>query len=244
MTGLGTTFLITRRELSTYLRSMTGYVIAAILLLVDGLLFNIFAIGGDEKLSVVVLGEFFFYTSGLTLIASVFISMRLVAEERQTGTLVLLTSSPVLDEQIVAGKFLSGFLFLAMVLGLSVFMPLLILVNGKISFGHLAAGYLGLLLLGSAAMAIGTLGSALARTQVLAAIFSGCMVTAMVLAWMLVRVTERPFSDVFASLAIHGKHFQPFQLGSIHLRDVVYYLMVTMVALFAAVRVMEARRWR
>lgn len=241
---MSATMLIARRELGSYLRSMTGYVIAAILLLVDGLLFNIFAIGGDDKLSAQVLAQFFFYTSGLTMIASVFLSMRLVAEERQTGTLVLLTSSPVLDGEIVLGKFLSGFLFLAMVLALTLFMPLLILVNGKIAPGHLVAGYLGLLLLGSAAMAIGTLGSALARTQVLAAISSACLLTAMVLAWMLVKVTERPFSDVFASLAIHGKHFIPFQEGTIHLRDVVYYLMVTLVALFAAVRVMEARRWR
>lgn len=241
---MSATMLIARRELGTYLRSMTGYVIAAILLLVDGLLFNIFAIGGPDKLSAVVLAQFFFYTSGLTMIASVFISMRLVAEERQTGTLVLLTSSPVMDGQIIVGKFLSGFLFLAMVLGLTLFMPLLIMVNGKVSVGHLAAGYLGLLSLGAACTAIGTLGSALARTQVLAAIFSGCMVTAMVLCWMLVQVTERPFKDVFANLAIHGKHFIPFQQGAIHLRDVVYYLMVTLVALFAAIRVMEARRWR
>jgi ABC-2 type transport system permease protein len=241
---MSATLLIAQRELGTYLRSMTGYVIAAILLLVDGLLFNIFAIGGDDKLSATVLQQFFFYTSGLTMIASVFISMRLVAEERQTGTLVLLTSSPVKDGQIIVGKYLSGFLFLAMVLALTIFMPLLIRVNGKVSMGHLAAGYLGLLLLGSAAMAIGTLGSALARTQVLAAIFSGCMVTAMVLCWMLVHVTERPFNDLFAALAIHGKHFLPFQQGAIHLRDVVYYLMVTLVSLFAAVRVMEARRWR
>lgn len=241
---MSATLLIARRELGTYLRSMTGYVIAAILLLVDGLLFNIFAIGGEDKLSSTVLQQFFFYSSGLTMIASVFISMRLVAEERQTGTLVLLTSSPVQDAQIIIGKYLSGLSFLALVLALTVFMPLLILVNGKVSGGHLVAGYLGLLLLGAAAMAIGTLGSALARTQVLAAIFSGCMVTAMVLAWMLVQVTERPFKDVFANLAIHGKHFLPFQQGTIHLRDVVYYLMVTTVSLFTAVRVMEARRWR
>ena len=238
------TLLITRRELGTYLRSMTGYVIAAILLLVDGLLFNIFAIGGEDKLSAAVLAQFFFFTSGLTMIASVFIAMRLVAEERQTGTLVLLTSSPVKDGQIIVGKFLSGFFFLAMVLALTVFMPLLILVNGKISYGHLLAGYVGLLLLGASSIAIGTLGSVLARTQVLAAILSGGMVTAMVVAWMLVHVTERPFNDVFAALAMHGKHFPPFQQGSIHLRDVVYYLMLTTVSLFAAVRVMEARRWR
>src|SRR4051812_7919103 len=159
---MSATLLITQRELGTYLRSMTGYIIAALLLLVDGLLFNIFAIGGDDKLSAAVIAQFFFYTSGLTMIASVFISMRLVAEERQTGTLVLLTSSPVKDAAIIVGKFLSGWLFLAIVLAVTIYMPLLVLVNGKVSFGHLAAGYLGLLLLSAAAMAIGTLGSTLA----------------------------------------------------------------------------------
>jgi ABC-2 type transport system permease protein len=238
------TLLITQRELGTYLRSMTGYVIAAILLLVNGLLFNIFCLGSDDKLSAAVLSDFFFWTSGVTMVGSVFITMRLLAEERQTGTLVLLTSSPIRDGQIIVGKFLSGFLFLAMYLALTIFMPLLILVNGKISVGHLAAGYFGLLLIASAATAIGTLGSALGRTQVLAAIFSGCMVVALVLCWMLVKVTERPFNDLFASLAIHNKHFLPFQQGAIHLRDVVYYLMVTLVALFTSVQVMEARRWR
>ena len=123
-------------------------------------------------------------------------------------------------------------------------MPLLIFVNGKVSFGHIAAGYLGLLLLGSATLAIGTFGSALARTQVLAAIFSGCIVVALIVSWLLGKVTERPLNDIFVALALHGRHFPPFQAGAIHLRDVVYYLVVTYVALFAATRVLEARRWR
>jgi len=238
------TLLITRRELGSYLRSMTGYVIAALLLLVDGLVFNIWAIGGEDKYSSTVLAQFFIYTSGVTMISSVFISMRLVAEERQTGTLVLLTSSPVRDWEIVLGKFLSAFSFLALVLAITIYMPLLILVNGKIAPGHLAAGYLGLLLLGGACIAIGTLGSALAGTQVLAAIFSGCMVAAMVMLWMLAQVTERPFRDLFNSLALWQKHLPPFAQGTIHLRDVMYYVMVAYVALFGATRVLEARRWR
>jgi ABC-2 type transport system permease protein len=123
-------------------------------------------------------------------------------------------------------------------------MPLLILVNGKISFGHLVAGYLGVLLIGGAGIAIGTFASAIARNQVFAIIFGSCIALAMTLSWMLAKVTERPLNDVFVSLALHGKHFPPFQSGSIHLRDVVYYLMVTYVALFAAIRVMESRRWR
>jgi ABC-2 type transport system permease protein len=170
--------------------------------------------------------------------------MRLLAEERQTGTLVLLTSSPVHDWEIVLGKFLSAFIFLGLITLVTVYMPALIFVNGKISAGHMVAGYLGLLLLGGATIAIGTFGSALARTQVLAAIFTGCMVVALIVCWLLARVTERPFTDVFVALALHGRHFPPFQAGAVHIRDVGYYLMVIYVALFSATRVMEARRWR
>jgi ABC-2 type transport system permease protein len=181
---------------------------------------------------------------GVVMVASVFISMRLFAEERQTGTLVLLASSPVHDWEIVIGKFLAALIFLVLILAATVFMPMLIFVNGKISFGHVAAGYIGLVLLGAASLAIGTFGSSLARTQVLAAIFSGCMVVALVVCWMLAKVTEAPLNDMFTALALHGRHFPPFSSGAIHLRDVGYYLMLTYVALFSATRVMEARRWR
>jgi ABC-2 type transport system permease protein len=241
---MSATLLITRRELGAYLSSMTGYIIAAAVLLINGLLFNVFALGGPDKLSSEVLSQFFYSSSGLTIVASVFISMRLLAEERQTGTLVLLTSSPVHDWEIVLGKFLSAFVFLAMMTLVSVYMPLLVLVNGKVSAGHLVAGYLGLLLLGGATIAVGTFGSALARTQVLAAIFTGAMVVTLIICWLLARVTERPFSDVFVALALHGRHFPPFQAGAVHLRDVGYYLALTYMALFAATRVMETRRWR
>jgi ABC-2 type transport system permease protein len=238
------TLLIARRELGAYLRSMTGYVIAALVLVIDGLLFQAFVLGGPEKLSAEVLSNFFYISSGTTMIASVFISMRLLAEERQTGTLVLLTSSPVHDWEIVLGKFLSAFVFLSMITLATVYMPALIFVNGKVSLGHMAAGYVGLLLLGAAALAIGTFGSALARTQVLAAIFSGVIVVALLICWLLGRVTERPLTDVFTAMALWQRHFPPFQAGQVHLRDIFYYLATTYLALFAATRVMETRRWR
>ena len=237
------TFLIMRRELGSYLRSMSGYVIAAIFLLVVGLLFNAMAMAG-EKLSSEVLSQFFFNTSGLVIAAAVLISMRLFAEERQTGTLVLLASSPVHDWEIVLGKFLSALIFLTLIVAATVFMPLLIFVNGKISLGHMAAGYICLFLIGAATLAIGTFGSSLARTQVLAVIISACITAGLIVCWMLAKVTEAPLNDMFTALALHGRHFPPFQAGAIHLRDVGYYLMVTYVALFSATRVMEARRWR
>jgi ABC-2 type transport system permease protein len=237
-------WLIVRRELGAYLRSMTGYIIVAAVLVIDGILFNAFALGGPDKRSADALRLFFYFSSGTTMIASVFISMRLLAEERQTGTLVLLASSPVRDREIVLGKFLSALIFLALLTLATVFMPMLLMVNGKVSLGHLAAGYLGLLLLGSATLAIGTFGSALARTQVLAAILTGCLVVAMLVLWMLAAITDRPLNEVFHALALYQRHQPPFQAGVIHLRGVVYYVAVTYFALFAATRVLEARRWR
>ena len=239
-----TIFLIARRELSGYLRTMTGFVIIALALLVEGLLFNTFSLGAGEKKSAEVLSTFFYFSSGITMIASVFISMRLLAEERQTGTLALLYSSPVRDAEIVLGKFFSALGFVAIMTLATFYMPLLVMVHGKLSVGQIVVGYLGILLIGSASLAIGTLGSALAKNQVLAAIFSGCILAALVVCWMLAGVTERPLSQVFTAMSLHGGQFQPFQSGILALRSVVYYLAVTYVFLFAATRVLEARRWR
>jgi ABC-2 type transport system permease protein len=236
--------LIARRELAAYLSTLSGYVIIAVVLAVDALMFNTISLGGGTKRSAEVLNSFFYLTSGMTITAAVFISMRLLAEERQAGTISLLYSSPVRDSEIVLGKFLSGLAFLAILIALTMFMPALIFVNGKVSLGHLAAGYLGLLLLGSASLAIGTFGSALSKSQILAVIISGCMVVALLTCWMLAHVTDRPLSDVFTAMAFHNQHFQPFQSGLVHVRDIVYYLAVTYVALLAATRVLEARRWR
>jgi ABC-2 type transport system permease protein len=238
-------WLIARRELAAYLRTMGGYVIAAIVLLINGLLFNVRALGSEQhRLSTEVLTVFFENSSGLVMAASVFLSMRLLAEERQTGSIVLLDSSPVREREIVLGKFFASLAFLVLMTAAGVFMPLLILVNGKLAFGHVAVGYLGLFLLGSASLAIGTLGSALARSQLLAAVISGCLLVGMIIVWMLGAITERPLNDVFFALALWGRHFPPFQAGILQLRDVVYYLAVTYFALFLAVRVLEARRWR
>jgi ABC-2 type transport system permease protein len=239
-----TALLIARRELAAYLRTFNGYLITAAVLMVEGLLYNAYALGAGAKFSAEVLYAFFYLASGTTMIASVFISMRLLAEERQTGTLALLYSSPVRDWEVVFGKYLSALAFIALMTLASFYMPALIFVHGKISVGHILSGYLGLFLLGSACVAVGTFGSALAKSQVLAAVISGGLIVALLVSWLLTRVTEAPFSGVFAGLALHNEHFQPFQSGIIHLKDVAYYLILTYVALFGATRVLEARRWR
>jgi len=243
MTAVRNVLLIAGRELRAMVGTMTGWVILTTVLALDGLLFNAYALEGVRR-SADVLLRFFYFSSGTTMVAAIFVSMRLLAEERQAETLPLLYASPVQDVEIVLGKFLAALGFLAGMTLLTGYMPLLILVHGKVSVGHLAAGYLGLLLLGSASLAVGTFASALARTQIVAGILGGALLVALLLTWQLSRISEPPLASLFAALALFNLHFVPFQSGVVHLRDVAYYLLVTWVLLFAATRVVEARRWR
>jgi ABC-2 type transport system permease protein len=222
-----------------------GYVVAAVTLLLAGLLFYGQALGpaAGARMSTDVLTRFFFTTSGLVSIAAVVLSTRLLAEERQLETLVLLNTSPIRDTQIVAGKYLSALAFLTFITALSLYMPLMIVVNGKISLGQVAVGYFGLILLGSAVIAIGIFASSLTRHALLAAFLGAAFTGIMFLFWPLALVIPYPLSVVFQGMAIHGRHFTGFEVGVLQLKDVVYYLAVTYFFLLMAVKVMEAKRW-
>jgi ABC-2 type transport system permease protein len=234
---------IARREIYAYLRSPLGAVIVAGALLGEGIYF--YWKGLTERLlSAEVLQEFFYGASGATMIASVFLSMRLLAEERQTGTITLLNTAPLRDRDIVLGKFLSAFAVLFVMAALSVYMPLLIFVNGKVSAGHIIVGYLGVLLLGSAALAIGLFASSLARSQVVAVIVASIIVVTMILLWVVARAADPPINAFLSALALHHENFRPFMIGVLELDAVVYYVVVTYFFLLAATKTLEARRWR
>ena len=236
--------LIARRELGAYFNSFWGWAIIAAILVLDGLLFNAFAVSSKPRLSVEVLQDSFRFTFGTMVIASVFLTMRLIAEERQTGTIVLIDSAPLRDWQIVVGKYVSAYTVLSILTLSTLYMPALILVNGKVSLGHIFAGYLGLLLVGAAATAVGTLGSTLARSQLVAGVISGGMLAFLIMCWMLAKITEPPLSDIFSYVSLFDRHFQPFQKGRIQTEDIVYFLTVTFAFLMMSTRFMAVRRWR
>lgn len=244
--ALAATGIIFRREFNAYVRSPMGYIVAAVVLLIDGLLFYAQELGpqGGERLSGQVLEwGFLFNASGMTAVAAVALSIRLVAEERQAGTLLLLDTSPVRDWEILLGKFLSALAFLGFISVATLYMPLMILVNGKIAVGHILIGYLGLTLLGAAVLAIGLFASALTRHQLVAAAVASVITGTLFLFMPLAEIVGPPFGRFFAALTIHGRHWAGFQSGILHLRDVVYYLAMTYFFLFAATKVMEAKRW-
>lgn len=235
--------LIARRELVGYLMSPLGYVIIAALLLLNGVAFNGLAMDG-EKLSYDVLQTFFFYSCGFVVVAGVLFSMRLFAEEKQTGTMLLLQTSPASEVELVLGKFLGGYTFLGLFIALTGYMPLLVLVNGRVTWGHLAVGYLGLYLLAAVSIGLGTLASALAKNQLLAAIIGGVLTVAFFLAWVIARRVDGPLGDAIGYLDLFDKHFRSLSRGVLKLSTVVYYLSLTYASLVGAVAVLSARRWR
>lgn len=236
--------IIARRELAAYFRTPSGYLIAAATLLVQGLLFNTRALGGGAKLSAQVLADFFRDSSGTTTVAAVLLAMRLFAEERQSGTLTLLYTSPVREAEIVVGKFLSALCVLSIVTLLSLYLPALIFVNGKVSLGHIAGGYFGLLCVGAATLALGLLGSAMARNQLMAGVLAAVFIFVLFLAWALSRVVEPPLGTIIAHFSLYEQHFFPFMRGLVQLSDIVYYASVVYLALFAATRVVQSQRWQ
>jgi ABC-2 type transport system permease protein len=236
--------IIARRELGGYFRTPSFYLIAAATLLVQGLMFNTRALGGGAKLSSQVLVDFLRDSSGTTTVAAVLLTMRLFAEERQAGTLVLLFTSPVREVEIVLGKFISAFVVLSLLVLASVYLPALIFVNGKVSIGHIASGYLGLLMVGAATLSLGVLGSTLARTQIMAGVLAAVFIFVLFLTWALSRVVDPPLGTVIAHFSLYEQHFFPSMRGLLQLSDVIYYVSVTYLALLAATRVVQSQRWQ
>jgi ABC-2 type transport system permease protein len=236
--------LIAGRELAGYLRSPSGFVIAAAVLLIDGLMFNSYAVGSGAKLSAKVLQDFFYVASGTTMIASVLLSMRLVAEERQSGTISLLFTSPVRESEIIIGKYLSALIFLTGITVLTIYLPGLIFVHGKVSLGHIGAGYLGLVLLGGATLSLGVLGSTLARSQMVAGVLSATFIVALLLCWLLAKIADPPVKSVLSYLALFDQHFRPLQRGLLRVSDVLFFLSVVYFSLLASIRVLQSQRWQ
>jgi ABC-2 type transport system permease protein len=123
-------------------------------------------------------------------------------------------------------------------------MPALLYFTGKVSLGHIAVGYLGLLLIGAASAAIGLFASCLTRYQVLAAIIGALILAVLFVLWMVGQGASPPISDYLAGAAFHHVNFRGFQMGTLELRGVAYYVLLTYLFLFGATKALAARRWR
>jgi ABC-2 type transport system permease protein len=238
------TSIIYQRELGGYLRSPLSWVVAAVILLGQGIFFQIFALRG-EQLSAIVLERFFLISSYAIGAAALVLSFRLIAEERQNHSMVLLNTSPVRDYEIVVGKFLAALTFLTIILVLSLYMPVLIKVNGKISWAQILVGYLGLFLFGAVTLAIGIFSSALTRHQFIALIVGIALLVILSNIYQLATKLDPPVRTVVEQVDLWWVRFQTsFMRGMLNLKDVIFYVGVTYFFLLLGVKTLEAKRWQ
>jgi ABC-2 type transport system permease protein len=171
------------------------------------------------------------------------ITMRLFAEEKRSGTIELLATSPIRDIEIIIGKWLAALTLYAVILAISLLVMMVLFMYGRPDWKPLLAGYLGLLLQGGCLLAIGTFISANTRNQIVA---GGVTFFVCLFLWLLSWFTafdSGAVNQVINYLSI-VTHMENFQKGVIDTKDVVFYLSMIFFALFMTSRAMESLRWR
>lgn len=174
------------------------------------------------------------------------LTMRLLADEQRTGTLELMLTAPVRDWELVVGKWLGSFLFVLTIIFISFIFP--ITLNGMVSPGidqpMMLSGYLGVILISSAFLAIGTGISAMFSNQ-FAAFFTTFMI--LFLLYFIIGAPAQFMStngEIFRYLDMGRRFSGSLNRGVINLSDIVYFLSVTALGLFVGSATIESRRWR
>ncbi len=243
-------WIIARRELGAIFVQPIAYIFAVVLLLLTGLLFALqlsdFVLsaqfgGGPPPQAGPILRTFTF----IMLFVGPAITMRLLSEEQKSGTMELLMTLPVRDGEIVLGKFMAAFIYYSTLVALTLVYPFILLRFGNPDTGPIITSYLGLLLWGAAVLGIGVLASALAENQIVSYMIAfGIILLMYLIGFLAGTITQLPIvNTVIRELSLDG-HFIDLSSGLIKATDVLFYLLVTAVALFAATRVLESKRWR
>jgi len=249
--------IICRRELGSFYTTWIAYSLLARFTIVFGYMFfvavAIFVSRGMEMQSMGqsvpmnvnewVVGPLFMNMSVLSLFLIPMIGMKLFAEEKSTGTIELLLTSPVRDTEIVVGKWLGGLACYTAIIGISVILVGLLFLVGNPDPLPVLAGYVGLILQGGCLMAICTFLSSITRNQIIAADagFTICL-----LLWVLdwpSAYQSGVMVDVLSFLSL-ARHLQPFTTGVINSKDIFYYAAVIFFFLFLTKRAIESTRWR
>lgn len=182
-------------------------------------------------------------TSVIGLFLIPMITMRLFAEEKRSGTMELLLTSPVHDAEIIIGKWLAALLLYGSMLLITAFNFYFLFVYGKPDWKPMLVAYLGLLLQAGGLLAIGAFISTLTRNQIIA---GGVTFGACLLLWVLEWVAgyeTATWAKVLAYMSVVS-HFESFAKGVLDSKDAIYYISVIVVGLFFTARSLESLRWR
>lgn len=248
---------ICRKELGSYFASPIAYLLLTIFGLLFGYFFwttlAFFIVEGVEmqmrgqmfpmNLNEQIIRPLLSNVSVIGLFMVPLITMRLFAEEKRTGTIELLATSPVRDSEIIIGKWLAALLLYCCLLLFTALNFAFLFRYGNPDWKPLLVGYLGLLLQTGALLAIGTFISTTTKNQIIAgaATFGVCLLL-FVFGWV-AGFDNSTWARVLSYTSV-GTHFESFVKGVIDSKDAIYFLAVIFLGLFFTARSMESLRWR
>ena len=241
---------IAKREYDNYFNSPLAYVVAFSMLLPMGIYFALIMFvssqqamqGGPAPESSPINWLFVF----LMIFLSPALTMRLISDEARMGTLELLLTAPIRDFELVAGKWLGALLFVLSLVAITLVFPIIInnFVSPGIDWIVVVSSYIGMILVCAALLALGTGVSAIFTNQ-----FAAFFVTLglFFFLWFMVSLPANYLQqggDVLNYLSLSTHFSQSMNNGTINLGDIVYYLSLVALGLFAGTTAVEIRRWR
>lgn len=252
---------LTKHELTAYFLSPLAYVIMTAFLFFVGVIFyqTLMEYPNSEAMRN-ILG----LTTFLTIIIMPMVTMRLLAEEKRSGTLEMLMTAPITEIEVVISKFLGGLVFYIFLIIPTVVYVILLVAWGHPDLGSLIAWYLGLLFLGAVCVAIGLFVSAFTSNQIVAAIITFVI---LIIEYWIIPWAANTISQLICSLLnlVFGagrcdsflnplgktlkylgfeQHLVTLSKGLLDSRDVIFFLSVVVIFLFLTVRILESRRWK
>ena len=229
---------IYRREIFAYFYSPVAYIVIAVFLLITGWFFTneLFLANESSLRSVfsIIPFIFIFFVPAIT--------MRLLSEERKSGTIELLFTMPISDLDIVLGKYFAGLSLLSTALLFTLPYAFTIMILGEPDLGMLVTGYLGLVLMGASYIAIGMFASTISKNQVISFIIAFLIIFILWLINKFIFFIPPPLVPFFQYLSI-DYHYENINRGVIDSRDVTYYLSLVIFMLSLAKISLESRKW-
>jgi len=248
---------IAHKELKSYFASPTGYIVIAVFALLMGFFFDAIleiylqqslqfaGAGGAPQMNVndQLVRPLLLNGSVMVLFVLPMITMRTYSEEKRSGTIELLLTSPLTDFEIVMGKFLGAMTLYAAMLAVTLIDIALLFVWGNPEWIPIAGAYLGLLLMGGCFVAIGLLVSSMTRNQVVAGVVTWAVFLMLwVINWVSGSVGPQ-MQGVLEYLSFTG-HFDDFSRGIIDSKHVIYYVSFIAFGLFLTMRSVDTERWK
>ena len=229
---------IAKREIKSYFFTPVAYILISIFLLITGWFFGseLFLVNEASMRNIFSLTPliFIFFIPAVT--------MRSISEEKRSGTIELICTSPVKDSQIVLGKFFAAFSLLVATIFSTIIYVIILLILGKPDGGVIVAGYIGLLFMGSAYAAIGIFASTISKNQIVSFIVSFFIIMVLYLLDKFMYFIPTWLGSILQYISV-DYHFQNIARGVIDSRDIIYYLSLIFVFLFFAWNSLTKRKY-